>query len=185
MTGEGVIDTRKGFGRSKVWKGETVRKMTPRKHSKDTQINKYGYTKMTGIKSFSEQVWRRFVNLHKSMLHFHNCRNRAIQVDRSRIFNLCTSYKCWAMANFQLPEANFQFMTIFPLIQKQRQRKMLGQRTAWDCLQLKDTAWDCQASSPTPTRPSVTKDKENQPTEPTLAPLLHFPLPCSPTPTQH
>lgn len=66
------------------------------------------------------------------------------------------------MANFQLPEANFQVMTIFPLIQKQRQRKMLGQRTAWDCLQPNDTAWDCPASSPAPT-PQCNK-REGKPT---------------------
>lgn len=43
------------------------------------------------------------------------------------------------MANFQLSEANFQFMTIFPLIQKQRQTKILGERTVWDYPQPKDS----------------------------------------------
>lgn len=88
------------------------------------------------------------------------------------------------MANFQLPEANFQFMTIFPLIQKQRQRKMLGREQPGIVSNQRTQPGIAQPAVLSPL-PSITKEKESQPTAQALAPILHFSLPCSPSPTEH
>lgn len=117
----------------------------------------------------------------KSVLHFHKYREVLCSFLVFKIYKSCKRFKSY-LANFQLQEANFQFMTILPL--KQRWRKMLRQRTVWDCLQP-----NCKPriARPTPHPPlQHKKQKENQPTGQGSAPLLlHFPLPYAPTSTKH
>lgn len=77
------------------------------------------------------------------------------------------------LANFQHPEAGFQFMTILPLIQKQRWRKMFEQRIAWDCLQQNYRAWECQAKP----HPSNMTNLPRQGRLPFYTFLWHVPTP--------